>query len=353
MLDMTQGRPWHLKTWPRANLRAKVIYNTAWTLGRFGVHLPNRLERYHVAPGSLYAQLQDQFEHLGIFLGTPGPNRKFVLYAGREDVSYFIKVPLSPVSSALVDREAAALADVATDPDLAPLIPQARRIAGKLALKNIEGKGARYDPLPLKELVRIHDMLFRRSKTTRPLALLRADWHAEMPEGKLVEHPQETQDVLKTAQDAANYALNTLPQNLEIPCYMAHGDFTRWNVLRGADGRARIIDWELYGVKPKWFDVLHYMVSHELLVSRIPVEKVMTRLSEVGKEIAPEAEAIWWKQVTLYFAYQCLYYTCVYKRQPDLGDYPQAMWQLHSWLSILTGLAAKLEGHWHAEMVDV
>lgn len=333
LLDTSQRRPWYLKTWPRANLRAKVIYRTAWTLGVLGIHLPSRIERYDVVPGSLYSQLQDKFEDLGIFLGTPGPNRKFVLYASRGEESYFIKVPLNTVSAALVARESAALEVLAADPDLGPLVPHARKIAGHLALENIESKGARYNQLDLKELVRLHDLMFRRSETRRTLSSLRADWQADVPSGEVIEHPKDTQRALKAAHNTANQALDAIPQDLELPCYMAHGDFTRWNVLRAPDGTARIIDWELYGVKPQWFDVLHYIVSYDLLVSSADISHVIKRLSEVGLEIAPKAEEVWWRQVTLYFAYQCLYYGAVYTRQPDLHQ--QAIWQMEMWTGIL------------------
>lgn len=343
MLDSSQRRPWHLKTWPRANMRAKVIYNTAWTLGTFGVHLPCRLERYHVASGSLYAQLQDKFENLGIFLGTPGPNRKIVLYAGRGDESYFIKVPLSTVSAALVARETAALADLAKDPDLGPLVPQARQIAGHLAVANVESNGARYEALDLEELVRLHNLMLWRSETSRSISSLRAEWRAEVPAGDVAEHPKDIERILQSANDAANHALDAMPQDLDIPCYMAHGDFTRWNVLRAPDGTARIIDWELYGVKPKWFDVIHYIVSHDLLVSRALAGQAIKRLLEAGQAIAPWTQRVWWQQVALYFAYQCLYYGAVYERQADLHQ--QAMWQLQTWARILHELPAAQAAH--------
>lgn len=340
MLETSQRRPWHLKTWPRTNLRAKVIYSTAWTLGALGVHLPYRMERYDVAPRSLYGQLQDQFEHLGIFLGTPGPNRKFVLYAGRGCESYFIKVPLGTVSAALVARETAALADLVKDPNLGPLVPQARQIAGHLAVANVESNGARYDALDLEELLRLHNLMLWRSETRRSISSLRAEWAAEVPAGDAIEHTKEVTWTLARAIDAANHVLDAMPQDLEVPCYMAHGDFTRWNVLRAPDGTARIIDWELYGTKPKWFDVIHYIVSHDLLVLRSPASQVIKRLSEVGQTIAPKGEGVWGRQVAFYFAYQCLYYGAVYERQADLHQ--QAIWQLETWAGILHELRGSL-----------
>ena len=115
---------------------------------------------------------------------------------------------------------------------------------------------------------------------------------------------------------------------------MAHGDFTRWNVLRAANGTARIIDWELFGLKPRWFDLVHYVVSYELLVARTSASDVVRKLREVARRIDANAqEAIWWQQVGLYFVYQSLYYTNVYESQIRL--HPQALWQLDAWADIL------------------
>jgi len=352
MLGASQRRPWHLKTWPRANLRAKLIYRTAWALGRFGLHLPSRLEQYHVTPRSLYAQLEEQFDQLGIFLGTPGPNRKFVVYAGKEGQSFFIKIPLNSVSAALVARETAVLADLATVPELAPLVPRTQQIAGHLALENMESAGTHYGALDLQELLRIHELLFRRSATARPLSALRREWRNVVLTGEVIAHVSEIELALTAARQAANRALDAMPQDLNVPCYMAHGDFTRWNVLRAADGQARVIDWELYGLKPKWFDVVHYVVSNDLLVSRASANQIVRRLAEVGNIIgASSSESIWIQQVTLYFAYQCLYYSAVYEKQFELHQ--QAIWQLKTWADILHKLPDATEENTKVDMVKV
>ena len=148
----------------------------------------------------------------------------------------------------------------------------------------------------------------------------------------------ETRVAVSAAREAAECFLDRLPSDLDVSCYMAHGDFTRWNVLRAADGSARIMDWELYGLKPRWFDVLHYLVSHDLLVKQIPPERVFTRLRQVASEY-PSLAADWLQQVGLYFCYQSLYYTTVFERQADL--HVQAIWQLTAWAEILSLLSAE------------
>lgn len=335
LLDTGQSRPWHLKTWPRANLRARIIHRAAWTLGSIGLHLPHRVTSYSVAPESAYAQLRAGFDRLGVFLGTPGPNRKIVVYAGRADRSVFVKIPMGPNSAALIAHEAAALAALARDPDLVACVPAASTIAGHLAVEDVESPGVRHAALDLPELLRIHDLMQARSGCARPLAALRTDWDAPPP-GVQVAHDARTGAALARVRAAANRWLDGLPPDLMVPCHMAHGDFTRWNVLRAPTGQARIIDWEMYGLKPRWFDPIHYVVSHMLLVERSGPRDILDRLARLG---LPGPKALLWRQTGLYFACQSLYYSALYARQSDL--YPQAMWQLATWAEALELLQAR------------
>ncbi|MBB5723913.1 hypothetical protein FHS72_003560 [Loktanella ponticola] len=341
LLESTQRRPWHLKTWPRANLRARVIYRVAWIMGALGLNLPSRVEGFSVAPESVYAQLSNRFDRLGIFLGTPGPNRKIVVYAARSDRSVFVKIPLGPVSLALVERESAALSLLAQDPNLAPLIPRADQVAGHLAIEDIETQGVAHAALDLREVIRIHDQLQHRSGMTKPLHELRQDWQVG-PEGAVLEQDAGARVAISKARAAADAFLNGFPADMGVPCYMAHGDFTRWNVLRAADGSARIIDWELYGLKPRWFDVLHYIVSYHLLVVQTPACELLLHLRDVAQK-HPKLCTDWWQQVGFYFCYQSLYYSAVFERQTDLREHHQAFWQLKEWAEILRLLPAEMD----------
>jgi len=341
--DASDAAHYVFQTWPRANFRARVIYRTAWALGALGLHLPARMETYTVAPGSVYAQLQAEFDRLGIFLGTPGPNRKIVVYAARPERSFFVKIPLGPASAALVARETEALKELARDPDLGPLIPTAERVAGHLAVQDIEAGGTRHEALDLREVLRVHDILERRSATIHKLSDLRQDWLSK-PDGALVSHNPQTAATIDTARATAISFLDSLPHDLDVPCYMAHGDFTRWNVLRATDGAARIIDWELYGLKPRWFDLVHYLVSHDLLVARRSPAEVVAHLKQAASDIGAAASMDqWWRLVGLYFVYQSSYYCALYERQSDL--HAQACLQLRAWADILCLLSINAESH--------
>ena len=340
MLEVRHRKPWHFKTWPRANLRARVINRMAWAMGQFGLHMPSRIETMPVVAGSTYAQLRQEFDHLGIFLGTPGPNRKIVVYAERSGRSVFVKVPLGPVSQALAKTETEALTELARDPDLAPLIPVCSLAGGHLAVENVETAGTGYADLDVSELARIDDLLYRRSHFTQPLAALRAAWASLVTVSGQCAHDATTHAQIVAARDAAGTYLDSLPQDMDVSCYLAHGDFTRWNVLRAADGTARIIDWELYGAKPRYFDILHYFVSQDLLVAQKTAEEVLDRLEMVSDNFGDAKN--WWHHVGLYFAFQSIYYADVYEAQEIL--HPQAYWQLQAWAKVFRLLQDKF-GH--------
>lgn len=334
LLEARFSSPWHLKTWPRANLRARIILWSAWMLSRIGIHLPSRLESFTVAQTSTYAKLRSEFDHIGIFLGTPGPNRKFVVYAESPGRSVFIKIPIAPASAALVRNETEALTALASVPALATMIPASSIVAGHLALEDIETQGVRYGELSLREIVRFCDLLEARSPFTRSLNALRADWE-QAPLGALARHDFATSAQIAAARNAALCYLDSLPEHLPVACYDAHGDFTLWNVLRAADGAARVIDWEMFGPKPVRFDLIHYFVSQDLLVKNKSPDKVLSHLAHIGNILGEKSG--WLLSQGLYFAVQSLYYCGIYERQQTL--HPQALTQLRAWARILKTLS--------------
>lgn len=343
MLETSECRPWHLKTWPRANLRARLIFRVAWAMSYLGLHLPSRRVDIMVAPGSPYAELRRHYSHLGVFLGTPGPNRKIVVFAGRGDSSVYVKIPLGPSSGELARTEEATLIALASDPDLAPIVPRVCRVAGQLAVESLEQEGARHGIVSYVELARVHNLLFARSRTSLSLSALRSVWADRA--ARLCEilppvnHSLETRGKIDHARAAAERFLDGLDQQGPIDCYRAHGDFTRWNVLVGPDGGARILDWELVALQPKYFDSIHYVASAALLVTQRSSEGV---LAEIRKACASGQWAIsccddtWRAYVGLYFAGQVFYYAALYSRQEELHS--QAILQLEIWGDILDRL---------------
>lgn len=333
MLETRFRRPWHLETWPLANRRARAIYRVAWLFGAVGIHLPSRKISLMVGHESLYQRLRSQFKALGVFLGTPGPNRKLIVYAKDDDKAWFIKVPINPETAALAQAEAATLAALADDPVLSGLVPRCYWIGDALAIENVRASGAAFAPLDDDEILRVHNLLHARSRKEVSLAEMARQWEAHDTVTAL--HPSRViAGRIDAARKAAREFLQTLPTNMTLSCYAAHGDFTPWNVLRAPDGSARIIDWELYGLRPKFFDPFHYRVSPAILVDRVPADTILAQAWQLA------APALDGPSTLLYFgayvACQVFYYGHIYERQEVL--HPQAFWQLQTWTDLLTRL---------------
>jgi hypothetical protein len=306
----------------------------AWTMARLGIQLPSRIDQYSVNSGSTYSRLCAEFEHIGIFLGTPGPNRKIVVYADNSERAVFIKIPSGELSEKLVRNEANAIAILSSDAELAKHIPSATNVAGHFAVETVETDGVSHKELSLFEVSRICGLIESRSMFACRLHTLRREWE-ETAVGNPINHTDSTLSYINGARNAARRYLDVLDSELIVQCYFAHGDFTRWNVLRAQDGTARVIDWELFGPKPERFDLIHYYVSQDLLVSRSSPLAVLSRLRAIGDEVSSDGK--WSLSVGLYFACQALYYSSLYERQCHL--HPQAIHQLVMWRSILQYLA--------------
>ena len=233
----------------------------------------------------------------------------------------------------MIANETAALSELSKDPTFAQLVPRIKQVSGHLAVQNVETGGVRHKALNLQEVSRIHDLLEHRSRMTKLLSELRREWEGG-PSGVIAPHDEKTKNLIASVRNAANAFLNRLPSEYPVSCYMAHGDFTTWNVLRAADGTARIIDWELYGIKPRYFDLIHYFVSHDLLVTRKSSRKILARLGEIGRSRGVGIKE-WHVHMGLYFSVQALYYCKVFDGNPSLEMHKQAYWQMNAWVEIL------------------
>ena len=91
-----------------------------------------------------------------------------------------------------------------------------------------------------------------------------------------------------------------------------------------------IIDWEMFGLKPRYFDLIHYFVSADLLLRRADAPDILRNLDQLGAG----SGSSWKRCVGLYFACQAYYYYGVrYAHQTDL--HPQTLWQMKVWRKVL------------------
>lgn len=335
LLETRFRRPWHLETWPQANRRARIIYRAAQLLGAFGLHLPSQQVTVSITNDSLYALLSARFEALGVFLGTPGPNRKIVVFAKDKDRAWFIKVPINDNSRDLVQTEASTLEALGADERLAPMVPRCHWVGEALAVEDVRASGAQFAELDQAEVMRVHQLLFARSRTEVPFAALVDAWTAQDAAAR--PHPDPgTANQIAAARHAAYRFVATIPADCPVECYEAHGDFTQWNVLCAPDGSARIIDWELFGRRAKYFDPFHYLVAQAIVVDHLPPKDILHKTWHMA------AAAMATDEISLYlgayFAAQVFYYCRIFEAQDNL--HMQAHWQLETWTNLLDTLVA-------------
>lgn len=336
LLETHFRRPWHLETWPQANRRARIIYRAARLLGVLGIHLPSRRMTVNISNRSLYAVLRARFDALGVFLGTPGPNRKVVVFAKDKERSWFVKVPVNDKSRALAQTEAATLDALAADQGLAPLLPRCHWIEDALVIEDVRASGAKFAPIDQAEVMRVHQLLFARSSTVVPFEELVVDWTVQ--DAGAQPHPNPgIATKIAAARAAAHRFAATIPAAYPVECYMAHGDFTRWNVLRAPDGSARIIDWELFGQRPKFFDPFHYLVSQAILVDRMPADEIRRRALRMADGTMDSRALVFY--LSMYIASQMLFYCQVFETQVIV--HKQANWQLETWSQLLDALVKR------------
>lgn len=347
LLESRYRKPWHLNTWPRSSLKSRTVFRGVWALSTFGILPPSSTISISCNEASPYAMFQRDFDKLGVFLGTPGSNRKIVVFAENKEQSVFIKIPTSQASSELVENEARALAELALFDDVVQFIPTAQRIEGYLAIENLQKNGVQYGVLPLSSIRNVHNILFQRSAVMRSfnwfIRTFDISYFSDFTGNLNHNQRTEKQVVISDNKLALQKFLEEFDCESPILSYMAHGDFTRWNVLLSPQGSPRIIDWEFYGLKPKYFDLIHYYVSSDILVSRRAASKIINQLNQIGKVVCAE-DAIctkdWNQYLCLYFAYQSLYYVPIFKSQENL--HPQAIWQIKTWTECLYLLSSHI-----------
>lgn len=337
LLEEKYQTPWHLETWPLTNLKARIAYCLSRLFPKLYYRFCSKVAQISVTKGSLYAELAQKYDGLGVFLGTPGPNSKIVIFANLGDENFFIKVPINENSRKLIFNEANALSKLANDTVLSSMIPGHYWIRDALICEDMRAKGGKFRLLSNTTLFDVHSRLFEHSNLPLDFEEYAKQW----------SFPNKVKDAdvdslnckISAAQNAVERFVSSNHDASDIWCYHAHGDFTPWNVLRAKDGTPRIIDWELYGLKPKYFDVFHYRVSYEILVLKLSSNKIFTNIEKMASQFLDKHSFKFY--FGCYLAVQMSTYSLVFYNQRSI--HKQAFWQLDKWAELMEILISNHE----------
>ena len=309
LLEERFSKPWHLKTHHMRYRRDVFRCRAAWFLSAFGIHLPHMRISVTVGEGSVYDRMKGSFDYLGLSVRHLAiPNTRAVVFAKDRRREIFVKVPMSNYATAHIENERSALMELQLDPDIRPLLPNRVDFAGHLALENMRSRGTRRGRLPLSEILRVHELLYNRSRTFVTIGNMKKPAFVSgfvKPGHKDVQHPASMVQLVRQTRDITTAYLSRFRDTDMVDCYMAHGDFHASNALVAADGTARILDWEHFGLKPRYFDVISYLATDDLF-GNDPAEK-LSQLKRIGDRIEiGSSDFKWIDYVGFYFSIRAI-----------------------------------------------
>ncbi|MCC6405622.1 MAG: phosphotransferase [Planctomycetes bacterium] len=201
--------------------------------------------------------------------GVPGRDQKSIvqLTTLSGDVVAYAKLGTSPHARACVVREAAVLDRLRSLDVDAPRALGCETTASSSLLVQTALEGERAPGVLGPAHWHFLDSLERATGTSSPLERIPSHVATLARLRELEAHADEAW--LASANELAS-ALRRAAGARPLPCALAHGDFTPWNVVV-AGPRARAFDWEhARDLAPALFDALHFTLQQALLVDRVP-----------------------------------------------------------------------------------
>lgn len=275
--------------------------------------------------------------NLAIFTGTVGENRKAVVaFDDKEGKSWFCKQPLTAAAAALVVNEGQVLSDLAQLQLEKINVPTAKPFGSGLLVSDVkppkaansfELQTAHFEAVAeLMELTaeqnRLGSLPFWREIT----ASLEALQHQPMLNGL---DPRKVGRVIEKLQQL----YDSFDPEMTLPTYLAHGDFTPWNMYLGPE-KLHVYDWELAERLPLLNDVFHFILQSGVLVKKQDYSEIhaaifSTKKNQAVAELLKSGNTSFESLYSLYLLRNISYYLLKYLRQHPLHQ--QAHWLLTAW----------------------
>lgn len=279
---------------------------------------------------SLSGYLSNNF---ALFTGTPGPNRKLILYTGKQ----FIKIALSATSLKLIENEKKQLQVSNGNYYKIPTIQFSQD--QYLGLSDISAGGKRTDLFSLLhaqalvELVNNHSVTKTALKSTPLYATINADIN-QVQSSKVPQYL--VQKLKKIGEELAGK---------DLVFSWSHRDFTPWNCYLN-NNRIHLYDFELATSQlPFGFDAFHFVMQQSILVDQsswaATKPKLKSAFELMTKVYGVELDFITYLKA--YLVTNIAYYAKVYANQHHW--HTQINWLFSFWNEGLSDLLAKDENN--------
>lgn len=332
-------QPDFLRFYHRGSYRARLFVGLVNLLFRLRLDrwiAHDRLVLYTTSNG---ADRLRQAHRWALFTGTPGPNRKLVIwYRTATGASFFAKIALARPAALNLHREARVLQQLAQQPF--------RRI--DVPCPVVYGKGLLIqDDLATSVLQPINQLSDVSAATWQELVRRGWQWQP-LAQTAFWQQARQTLTDLRDVSDAripvslldkAERLMHSLNSQRTVPMTMAHGDCTPWNMMR-RDGQLCLIDWELgQEALPVLYDLFHFVYQSAILIGNRGYGAIRQELDRYLSQ--PDWQAFCRQRgidlalsEQLYLLHTLTYYLSVYRRQQDW--HRQVAWLLTTWNAALT-----------------
>ena len=334
------GKPSFLKFYNIGTATAK-IYSLAikllFKIGAGKLFASGDLQLF-ASPGTIARLEKGWGNDFAVFTGTPGPNRKAVVWCCYEGLGIFLKIALSKSSAVIIQQERAVLGQLA--PYRFSLLRLPKVInnpwgspSGALCLSDLSApENKRIGYFTEAHAGALGEL---QQRTSRDIVIRSAGWWP-----RTVNHLQD----LAASDDARfpkgmirklQYLSDSIPSALTIPCSLAHGDFTPWNMFVSGNG-ITIYDWELsIPDAPPFWDAFHFVFQAGILMHRQTTAVILREaaLLEHYPQLNQPGHEQFLLYLRLYLLVNCTYYLELYARQSEW--HVQINWLLKTWTELL------------------
>lgn len=289
-----------------------------------------------------YVIHQGDFINKTIFTGTVGDNRKAVVYGDGKTQKVFFKIPIGEGSHQLVRHEKEVLEHVASIELESIVYPRVIDGYRLLSISDVSDASCKPYGVVDEKAIAFCEELYGKTKELLTFSELVTKHHIN------VQWPEYTEQVKCLSNKRLMTGLIDLLSGCQsmysalreskIECCFSHGDFTPWNCFHTQQALI-VIDWELSGTYPLYFDIIHHVVATHTLIGEPNFDHVLTALDEVRNRIKAnvklrESAAKFDSYVQLYALINGLYYSKKFMLQ-DEDIHIQAYSLIDTWTRLL------------------
>ncbi|MBB1372605.1 phosphotransferase family protein [Pseudoalteromonas sp. SR45-4] len=354
-IDSNCAKPTFLATYPRLTFKSKIfslLITIIWQL-KLQRFFFNK-KKYDIDKGSVYDILSEHFPHLSFFTGTPGVNRKIIIVGNKSNHNVFFKIATSKESELLVRNEIEILKKLKNYDFGSHKIPSIAKYSDLYGITDVAMQKGGGREVALKAVNSFYEILYTQSADKVDLSNILQEMRTSIdshPNFKK-QNDRLVYDLELNIKLQKRVLLLLSKKDIDIDVYFSHGDLTLWNVFPSPEDSLAVIDWELGEIRSKYFDLIHFIVSQEILIKNSDFDTVYTEVFTcLQRHTVGETKQSLKLYVCLYFLQQSNYYSLRYKQQTGF-IHEQVYWQLDIWNSYFEFFLGDFSVNKHHDIIE-